>query len=373
VSAQTESYEPEDPYQRLLNKTRARAIARYLQQEDSLLPNSIILATRDEVKVTLTEDRRALSLRWDNSENEKPLNIIDGQHRVEGLKILLNENVEEFSDFAVPVTILLDQPFYAQAILFATINGEQKKVPRSQIYDLLGYKPLSTPKLKEQAYLGEMAVQQFCHHAAKVLNSSNKSPWKGRIKMRGSGQGIVTQAAIVDHLAAYMVAKKEKAEMRYLPLLFPYFKDADLVGLCRLLVIYFVGISRAKPDFWRTDEAISSSLFGKTNGVAVMFSILHDLVCNVGGTEKLQVDFVKDKWSLVSNDILANPPPGGSKGFQAQVAKNILAAMFGADADKNIITASEPIKRELRKVGALLQPSVSRTQTDLEVASASGS
>ena len=352
IAAQSDPYEAEDPYQRLLDKTRVRAIARYLQQDETLLPNGIILAVRDEVSVKINGAK--LEIVWDPKYQAIPLNIIDGQHRVEGLRMLMMENSSVYSSFTIPVTILLDLPFFAQAELFATINGEQKKVNRSRIYDLLGYKPVADLELKQQAYWGEMAVQRFCHHAVKVLNSSTKSPWHNRVKMRGSGKGIVTQAAFVDHLAAFMISKKERVNMRYIPVLFPYFKDSDLIGLSRTLVVYFLGINEAKPKYWQSDDALSASLFGKTNGIAVMINILHDLICDVGGPEKLTHSYVVDKWSKVDDNLISIPPPGGSKGYQNQVTADVLAAMFGDGADTLIRDKMKTVKERLRASKGLL-------------------
>ena len=136
--AQATSYDEEDPYQRILDKARVRDIASYLLEEDSILPNSIILAGREDVKVRFTADSGTLDVQWETETVGQPFNIIDGQHRVEGLKLLAAERQDEYQDFQVAVTILVDLPFYVQAELFSVINGRQKSVSRSRIYDLLG-------------------------------------------------------------------------------------------------------------------------------------------------------------------------------------------------------------------------------------------
>lgn len=45
--------------------------------------------------------------------------------------------------------------------MFAVINGRQKQVSRSRIYDLLGYMPIKDPAMKERAYKGEMAIHRL--------------------------------------------------------------------------------------------------------------------------------------------------------------------------------------------------------------------
>ena len=350
---QSESYQEEEPYQRLLDRTRAKAIAGYLQGEDVILPNGIILAANDGVDVELA-DGNTMLLKWDDVDMHYPLNIIDGQHRVEGLKILVDESPQEFAEFGVPAALLIDLPFYAQAELFAVINGEQKKVNKSQIFDLLGYRPIADAALKGMAYRGEMAIQRFCHHAVKVLNTSKRSPWENMIKMRGSGGGVVTQAALVDHLAAYCSPKKDRPGLRYAPVLFSFFKDGDLVGISRFLLIYFIGIKEAKPSFWGSEAALRASLFGKTNGIVVLFAILHDLVCIEGGVSRVTVGRVADHWRKVSDQVIASPPRGGSKGYQKEVIAEVLSQMFDGDAEEKVLKGVADLRGELKSQGALI-------------------
>src|SRR5579872_144121 len=353
MAMQATSYDEDDPYQRILDKARVKEIAKYLLEEDSILPNSIILAAREDIGVQFKKDS-TLAVEWEPATVQEPFNIIDGQHRVEGLKLIATERAEEYRDFQVAVTVLVDLPFYVQAELFSVINGRQKPVSRSRIYDLLGYMPLKDQTTRRQAYLGEMAVQRFCHHAVKVLNTSSKSPWRGRVKMRGTGQGVITQAALIDHLAVYLVPKRDRANMRYLPVLYPYFKASDMVGLARLLVMYFVGISLAWPDQWKTDEALGHSLFGKTNGVAVMFALLHDLIVEAGNVGSLEIELVKKMWAKVPPTLINTPPPCGSKGFQTEVIAKVLGAMFGDKYDLHLRKKIDEFKPRLRDVGALV-------------------
>ena len=123
------------------------------------------------------------------------------------------------------------------------------------------------------------------------------------------------------------------------------------VGLARVLVIYFVGVSRAKQQFWQADEALKNSLFGKTNGIAVLFAVFHDLVCNAGGTQNLTVEGVEALWCKVPDEVVAVPPPGGSKGYQVQVTEKVLGAMFGDDHDQLLRSKLEIVKNRLRDAG----------------------
>lgn len=354
IAAQEDAYDEDLPYQRIYDEARARSIASYLQEEDAMLPNGIILATAEdaEVEVKETTTGRELLVSWEDG--CRPFNIIDGQHRVEGLRLLVKDSPAEFRDYGVPATVLIDLPFWIQAQLFAVVNGRQKQVPRSRVYDLLGYLPMSDKETRQRAYEGEMALHRFGHHVVKVLNRSERSPWKNKIKMRGSGDGIVTQAAMVDHLVIYLKPKKERPSQQVLPVLYPLYRDSDVVGLAKILIIYFVGIQRAWPEQWKTDETLKRSLFGKTNGVAVIFQLLHNLAVMTGGIDKLRLDYVIEKWTKVDSHIINTPPKGGSKAYQTEVAKKVMQNMFGAGYAQEFEAALESEKINLREAGGLI-------------------
>jgi len=62
--------------------------------------------------------------------------IIDGQHRVNGFK-LLSEELQKGYDLLCSVYIDLPNPY--QAFIFATVNMNQRKVDKSLAYELYGY------------------------------------------------------------------------------------------------------------------------------------------------------------------------------------------------------------------------------------------
>jgi DGQHR domain-containing protein len=341
---QAQTYDESDPFQRVIDETRIRAISAYLQEENALMANPIILASRDstEVEIAPVDNSSFVSLSLTWTENV-PTNIIDGQHRLEALRRLVATGHATFNDFEVPFTILFDVPFYLQAELFSVINGRQKPVNRSRIYDLLGYRAISDPKLRDKAYRGEMAVHRFCHHIVRTLNESRRSPWNSLIKMRGAGAGVVTQAAFVDHLTQFVVPRKDSNRLVFLPVFYPYFKNNDLVGLAKVLVLYFLGIRRAWPTYWESAESLRASFFGKTNGVAVMFRLLHDMIIMEGDAEQLSVEIVAEYWRRAPAERIESPPAGGGRGYQNEWYAAIRAVMF---QDGNEF---ESKKKEMRK------------------------
>jgi DGQHR domain-containing protein len=110
-------------YQRAPQRGRVTRIRRFLTQTRStsilkpILPQNIVLNVRKEFKVTRSHDflvRLPEDLRF---------NVIDGQHRLEALLEL------EDDDFPIPITIIKGLNELEEAALFLQINHTQKTVP----------------------------------------------------------------------------------------------------------------------------------------------------------------------------------------------------------------------------------------------------
>jgi len=110
---ESDPYREDEPFQRLVDETRVRKIAAYLTEDFSLIPNSIILALRDSATCEISVTKTAkLVLEWSDG---VPTNVIDGQHRVEALKLFFTNDLKAAQDFFIPICLLVDLPFYVQA------------------------------------------------------------------------------------------------------------------------------------------------------------------------------------------------------------------------------------------------------------------
>lgn len=151
--------------QRPLSDKRVDEIRKYSRTLGATFPTSVILAVdqwgEDEQQNAFYDpDRGVMSIRKDT----KIAKIIDGQHRIAGL---INY---EGPEFQLNVTLFIDMDIEDQAMVFATINLTQTKVNKSLVYDLYDFAVARSP-------------QKTCHNIAKLLNSENNSPLKGRIKI----------------------------------------------------------------------------------------------------------------------------------------------------------------------------------------------
>jgi DGQHR domain-containing protein len=123
-----ETLDPEDPndtgYQRLLNSARAKKLADYITKgqdsKDAFLPTSILLATDKSLPYDEHTNRIVI-----NTSEIGPFSVVDGQHRLEGLKMASIKD-DRVLDFEVPVNIAVNLPRIAQMCHFLIVNTTQR-------------------------------------------------------------------------------------------------------------------------------------------------------------------------------------------------------------------------------------------------------
>lgn len=193
----------ENSIQRKPNIDRIFSIRDYIEETNNFIPNSIILACYKQYKDDEIDEYdniiRPLDINNDLfyielDENYKMI-VIDGQHRLAGFFLSKNKEVEEME---VPITILFGPSLSTCSKLFVDINGNQKAVDNSLIYDLTDFLEdrFNSNKLKEK----EIESIKICHNICKALYSDIKSPLYGQIRMLSTGYGSVSQAFLVEYL-----------------------------------------------------------------------------------------------------------------------------------------------------------------------------
>jgi DGQHR domain-containing protein len=209
-----ERLDPENPddkgYQRLLNKARAKKLADYLldgqDNQDAFLPTSIFLATHKDVEF----DPNTNTVTFD-VDLVGPFSVVDGQHRIEGLK-LASEKRPELLDFEVPVNIAVNLPKIAQMCHFLIVNTTQKSVDRAveqRIYarltDAVTFEDVpSLPKWIRR--IVESGDDEQALRIVDYLNEISDSPWHGKITMANQeGRGATNQGTFVKAIKKYVL------------------------------------------------------------------------------------------------------------------------------------------------------------------------
>jgi DGQHR domain-containing protein len=186
--------------QRPLNEKRVREIQEYVQTADACFPTAVILSV-DAKCAEYDEKNGLLTLTnyEDPDDSAKSIfyrqiaKVIDGQHRIEGLKNYSG------SRFDVNVSIFVDIDVAEEAYIFSTVNLAQTKVNKSLAYDLFDLARSRSP-------------QKLCHNIAVALDKDQKSPFYQKIKRLGvATEGrfneTLTQATFVEALIGYISLK----------------------------------------------------------------------------------------------------------------------------------------------------------------------
>ncbi len=186
-------HEENKGYQRLLQKSRAKKLANYIidgqEAKDAFLPTSVFLAT--SANIPFNEKNNTITFNINDlkgSDGSKGFNVVDGQHRIEGLKIAA-EKEPRVLDFEIPVNIAYNLPFLHQMCHFLLVNTTQKSVDKgveqqiiSRLTELKGLtEGITLPKsIQKMVDKGEV---EKAYNMVKYLNETKDSPWYKKILM----------------------------------------------------------------------------------------------------------------------------------------------------------------------------------------------
>jgi DNA sulfur modification protein DndB len=168
--------------QRLLNGTRISSIKSFAMQVGNF-PASIVLNWVSKTPALTRNEREVFIPRV-----ERGAQIIDGQHRVAGIKAAIAED-STLASLELPVALFEGLDTRACADIFLSINTEQKPVPRSLVFDLYG--------IASEAVVDVASVR--ARDIAVALNETPESPYFELIKLPGSPRtkgGIALSTAV---------------------------------------------------------------------------------------------------------------------------------------------------------------------------------
>lgn len=305
--------------QRELQEIRVKEIAKYCEDPDATFPTPVVLAIKSDQIFELKESSIDGIFEMAYNNELKIAEILDGQHRVEGIKA-----TKEF-ETEMMIAVMFDLTEEEKAYVFSTINSNQKKVDKSHIYDLFGVNEERSP-------------YKTCHEIARIMNSSENSPFYNRLKMLGKKNGqmeFLSQGTFVTYLLKMITnnpqkdmidiknGKKIKEDSKFIFRDF-FANDKDNIIL-KILLNYFSAVAEVYSKEWNSGEYILI----KTTGYGALIKALPLLYRDGEQISDLSKDFFISKFSkakeiMVKNGIELTSTYIGS-GEQAQ---NKLADIF---------------------------------------------
>jgi len=312
-------------FQRVLDKTRAKRLADYIldawDDGDAFLPTSIFLATDKDIEY----DERKNQIRLDTA-SVCPFNVVDGQHRVEGLIEAAKQNLS-IREFEICANIAVNLDEISQMCHFLIVNTTQRAVDRAveqqivaRLSGMIDLEEIPTlPKwIQKQVLKGEDKEALIITN---YLNSEADSPWYQRIRMANEerdDKNTINQKSFVQAIKTYILSSSH-----------PLAAIHDLEKRNKILKNYWKAINELLVD---TNAPVESVIF-KTIGLE-LFSIVSQTVFvkllaeNDFRVEKIKAVFLHG-FTHLPNDVLNIQSPewwqrgGGASNLNKQAIRNI--------------------------------------------------
>ncbi len=323
--------------QRPLIDRRVNELRKYVNFIDATFPTSIIVAV-DSDYASYDSKNFLMTLSNTKPGDNAPsiairslCRVIDGQHRIEGLRGFEGEI------FEVPVSVFVGSDIADQAYVFATVNLEQTKVNKSLALDLYELAKTRSP-------------YKTCHNIAVALDTKEGSPLYRRIKRLGvttAGRAgeLLTQATVVNGIIGYISEdpKKDRDQLlrgKKLERVFGdenekrcfrnMFIDDEDVKIGKIVEQYFLAVEDRWPEAWNFGGR--GLILNRTNGFRALMSIFGRLYCHVAAPGdhvtkekfKVQFDKVNADDSFFSTD---NFKPGSSG--ESELRRFMVDQIFG--------------------------------------------
>ena len=287
--------------QRPLNEQRLKAIANFIMSDEMSFPTSILIAANIDNDGKIIED---IEHRWNVNPTEyqdvytlvvpEQISslIIDGQHRLNAF----NYADENCKDIELVCSIFFDLPNPYQAYLFATINGNQKRVDKSLALELFGYDVDNEPR-------DTWSPEKLSVFLTRKLNFSKNSPLYQRIKLAplfseleelvDKNKWLLSTAAMVEGIMSListnpqkdrdMLAMKKNTiwgdktrnvlDNNGKPILRSLYINSEDEKIYKIIENFYCS---EKSILW--DNATSGSVIVKTIGISVLFDVLKTIL-----------------------------------------------------------------------------------------------
>ena len=221
-------------YQREAVKTRVNSLVKELKAKRVDLPTAILLNLR-KFQASQHIPDGGISTTLVLSE-EDHLFVVDGQHRVESLIALFNEDSDQWGSYAVPFVCLLGADLNGEMTEFHVVNSNAKSIGTGLAMDLLRRRAEASDIVRDQ--LVETG-RVWINTASQLTNELKKTEtWQGKIQFPGQSKSgtLITNNGMITSLRPLVEQ----------PGYFQSVGDPD--QQCRILDAYWRGIKKVLPE-----------------------------------------------------------------------------------------------------------------------------
>jgi len=243
-------------YQRDVSQARVNRLMTDLTNKRVDLPTAILLNLREfDPLVHLRELSNGL---WELVIDGLIFYVVDGQHRIEALRRLMEIDPVRWSGFQIPFVCMLGAPERVEMEQFYVVNSTAKSVRTDLALDLLRQRAESDPEIMNSLVERGESWKVLAQNVVEELERSSPE-WHGRVRFAGepAGASIAGSSMMVSSLRPLLNS--------------PFFGSLSSERQLRVLDAYWRGIKSVLPEVFAEPAAFALQ---KGPGVPAMHSLL---------------------------------------------------------------------------------------------------
>lgn len=265
-------------YQRPEVKRHVDDIVEYLNSDEVLFPNSLILALSSRVKFTRSRGPQVddglsvagtLEIPIPKDGADKPAWIVDGQQRA------LAISKSKRTNLPFPISAFVADEIDIQRDQFLRVNNA-RPLPRGLITELLP--EVSTP------LPARLAARKIPSALCDLLNTDEESPFYGLIRRPSSSEAGKKQAVVTD---TSLIHALDESLSSASGCLFPYRNiatgETDFDGIRSLLIVYWTGVRNTFHDAWGKPSRQSRLMHGA--GIRSMGRLMDKVMVGIDSSD----------------------------------------------------------------------------------------
>lgn len=249
-------------YQRVTVSNHVEEIANYLDSDDAILTNSIVICFDDHVTFEPVDETSGFGYLVIPVRDEKNGWIVDGQQRVTALSKIVKDN------FEVVVNAFITNDAHEQKEQFILVNNT-KPLPKSLIYELIPDVDVEVPKLLAEKRIPMLLIQE--------LNSRKDSPFYQKIKTHTFPEGIIKDNTLIK---AFNHSINDGVLFNYTANIITGNVEPDIEGMVSVLYAFWGAVAQVFKDDWKLPPTKSRLTHGA--GMIGLSFVMEELIHQIG-------------------------------------------------------------------------------------------